>query len=320
MSAVPSLRAELVDTLESIEVFDITDPAYRQQLAYLADLTLDSISNSHTARAYRQHISRFLRWRLPLSLVGVTKFITESRLTVSNQRMALAAIRKLTLNAEADQLISSVESRRIFSIKPPKATPKMGRWLTISGVRQLLSLPNRNSYEGARDLALFALLLGCGLRAAEATQVTWGCYRDIHGRKCLVDIIGKGSKCRTIPVPAWATDALELWQRRLSDKIGFREVALDAGSLILRSLTHPGTGIGPCALGLTIKHYSQLLEIEFSPHDLRRTLAQLMRHAGVPIEQCQFILGHSSVQTTERYLGGAITLENGKAGVDQVPW
>ena len=40
-----------------------------------------------------------------------------------------------------------------------------------------------------------------------------------------------------------------------------------------------------------------------APHDLRRTCARLCRAAGGELEQIQFLLGHMSVQTTERYLG-----------------
>ena len=40
-----------------------------------------------------------------------------------------------------------------------------------------------------------------------------------------------------------------------------------------------------------------------APHDLRRTCARLCHLAGGELEQIQFLLGHVSVQTTERYLG-----------------
>jgi integrase len=40
-----------------------------------------------------------------------------------------------------------------------------------------------------------------------------------------------------------------------------------------------------------------------SPHDVRRTCARLCDTSGVELEQIQFLLGHVSVQTTERYLG-----------------
>ena len=40
-----------------------------------------------------------------------------------------------------------------------------------------------------------------------------------------------------------------------------------------------------------------------APHDLRRSCAKMCRAAGGELEQIQLLLGHSSVQTTERYLG-----------------
>jgi site-specific recombinase XerD len=42
---------------------------------------------------------------------------------------------------------------------------------------------------------------------------------------------------------------------------------------------------------------------QLAPHDLRRTCARLCHEAGGELEQIQFLLGHISVQTTERYLG-----------------
>jgi integrase len=39
------------------------------------------------------------------------------------------------------------------------------------------------------------------------------------------------------------------------------------------------------------------------PHDLRRSFAKMCRAAGGELEQIQLLLGHASVQTTERYLG-----------------
>ncbi len=41
---------------------------------------------------------------------------------------------------------------------------------------------------------------------------------------------------------------------------------------------------------------------KLAPHDLRRTSARLCRAAGGELEQLLFLLGHVSVQTTERYL------------------
>ena len=42
---------------------------------------------------------------------------------------------------------------------------------------------------------------------------------------------------------------------------------------------------------------------KLAPHDLRRTCARVGHAAGSELDQIQFLLGHVSVQTTERYLG-----------------
>jgi integrase len=53
-----------------------------------------------------------------------------------------------------------------------------------------------------------------------------------------------------------------------------------------------------------VKKKAKDCEIQsLAPHDLRRTCARLCHQAGGELEQIQFLLGHVSVQTTERYLG-----------------
>lgn len=69
-----------------------------------------------------------------------------------------------------------------------------------------------------------------------------------------------------------------------------------------------------------VRQYADRLGIEISPHDMRRSLAQMMRRAGVPLEQIQYQLGHAELKTTELYLGGTVELLPGKAGVDQIEW
>jgi integrase len=53
-----------------------------------------------------------------------------------------------------------------------------------------------------------------------------------------------------------------------------------------------------------VVHYAQATSLgKLAPHDLRRTCAKLCRKAGGELEQIQLLLGHASIQTTERYLG-----------------
>ena len=65
-----------------------------------------------------------------------------------------------------------------------------------------------------------------------------------------------------------------------------------------------GDGMSPKVLWDVVRAAAARAGIEkLAPHDLRRTCARLCHLAGGELEQIQFLLGHVSVHTTERYLG-----------------
>jgi site-specific recombinase XerC len=65
-----------------------------------------------------------------------------------------------------------------------------------------------------------------------------------------------------------------------------------------------GDGISEKVVWWVVREYAKLAGIDvLAPHDLRRTCARLCQSAGGELEQIQFLLGHRSVETTERYLG-----------------
>jgi integrase len=68
--------------------------------------------------------------------------------------------------------------------------------------------------------------------------------------------------------------------------------------------------LGPWAVWDTVKLYAKQIGLgSLSAHDLRRTCAKLCRKNGGELEQIQFLLGHQSIQTTERYLGSSQELQ-----------
>ena len=71
-----------------------------------------------------------------------------------------------------------------------------------------------------------------------------------------------------------------------------------------------------------VKQYAGMVGIlKLAPHDLRRSCARLCHSAGGELEQIQFLLGHVSVQTTEKYLGCKQRLReavNDKIGIEPV--
>jgi len=103
-----------------------------------------------------------------------------------------------------------------------------------------------------------------------------------------------------VPVPLWVKRMLDRWLAeaeiaegplfrtlRKGDRLGPAEKPISE-DLIYTLVRRAGAAIG---------------HPDLTPHDLRRTCAKLCRKAGGDLEQIQLLLGHASIQTTERYLG-----------------
>jgi site-specific recombinase XerC len=119
-----------------------------------------------------------------------------------------------------------------------------------------------------------------------------------QGHWAIVDLIGKGGHIRTVPIPAWAKAALDEWAAQAGITQGriFRAISR-AGKVW-------GNGVSQNVIWYVVKTCCERAGIRhIAPHDLRRTCAKLCHSNGCELEQIQFLLGHASVQTTERYLG-----------------
>jgi integrase len=162
----------------------------------------------------------------------------------------------------------------------------------------LLGEAPSDSVRGKRDRAILALLIGCGLRRAELVGLGTKDFQVREEHWVIADLIGKGKHIRTVPVPVWAKRAVDEW----TTAAGIN------GGAIFRRVSRPGKiwgdGITPKAIWHIVKAAAKRAGIkDLAPHDLRRTCARLCHLAGGELEQIQFLLGHASVQTTERYLG-----------------
>lgn len=151
---------------------------------------------------------------------------------------------------------------------------------------------------------MMAVLLGCGLRRAELSALKVEDMEVRQGHWAIVDLVGKGSHVRTVPMPMWVKEAVDHW---------LMAAKIDAGRVfraVSRHGTRSGKGISENVIRYVVRRCAARTEMEhLAPHDLRRTCAKLCHTAGGEIEQIQFLLGHASVLTTERYLGCKQNLE-----------
>ena len=114
----------------------------------------------------------------------------------------------------------------------------------------------------------------------------------------IADLLGKAGHIRTVPVPSWVKAAINEWQ----------EASCITEGALFRSINKTGrvwgTGMTPKVLWEVVQSAAKRAGIEkLAPHDLRRSCARLCHLAGGELDQIQFLLGHVSIQTTERYLG-----------------
>jgi site-specific recombinase XerD len=299
------------------------------------------LGSKTSIRLYSSQLTRFLNWvsrsgNEPLSRSLVAAYLAaerESGKTPSSLRLAKAAIMRLAAEAEVRGLISERELQGIRNIELPRSSgARLGNWLSLADAKRLRELPNPQTIAGKRDRAVFALLLGCGLRREEAASLTWDQYQTREGRQIFADILGKGHRLRSLPVPAWAAAELDIWRAeiaRLDPNYGsngercyvLRRIQRDWKVVRVPPTPSASPILGPglTAMGVwwIVKSYSEELGVEIRPHDLRRTLASLMEERGVNLLQIQLTLGHANLRTTERYLG-QLKIGPGLAGVDQV--
>jgi integrase len=145
---------------------------------------------------------------------------------------------------------------------------------------------------------LLALLLACGLRRHEVAALRLDHLQQREEHWAIVDLVGKAGHVRTVPVPNWVRTELDDW---------LAAARIDRGRLFRRVNKVGkawGEGITEKAVWHIVKACATTVGVaNLAPHDLRRTCARLCHASGGELEQIQFLLGHVSVQTTERYLG-----------------
>ena len=232
-------------------------------------------------------------------LLAFREALLERKLGASTINVKLSAVRKLLGEARRAGVISGEEATQMTDVPNiPQRGARLGNWLTKEQAKELLAVPDRSTLKGKRDYVILALLTGCALRRNELAELEVKTIQLREGRWVLADLKGKGGRVRTVAVPVWIKQAIDAW---------LVASGIEAGRL-LRSIRKGGKKIGEnlsdWAVWSVVEQAAKEIGIEqFGAHDLRRTCAKLCRKAGGDLEQIKFLLGHSSIQTTERYLG-----------------
>ena len=283
-------------------------PSSRRTLSWetVQRLVLDGLSSPHTRRAYEQALEEVLLWlaadpTLSLNSATVLKHRAELQLkglSASSINVRMAAIRKLAAEAADDGLLAPDTAAAILRVKGAKrGGVRVGCWLTRQQSEALLRAPDVASTRGVRDQAILGVLLGAGLRREEVASLTFEHLQKREDRWVIADLEGKYRRIRTVPIPDWTERMIARWAAIADLRHG----------RIFRRLDQKGRVRSPHlsaqAIFTILKSYAENLGLSVSPHDMRRTYAHLAHDGRAPLEQIQLSLGHSSIVTTEIYLG-----------------
>src|ERR1035437_8983885 len=196
----------------------------------LKRLGLDSVSSPITRRGYNLGLDEFFAWYGQDPRPGFTKATVcawrvalEARgLGPVSINVRITAVRKLAVEAADNGLLAPELANGIARVKGVASKGvRLGNWLSIQQAQALLNAPDASITNGLRDRAILAVLLACGLRRSEVAALTVPHVQQRDGRWCIVDLVGKHGRVRTIPVPTWVKVAQDAWTSTAGVADGF---------------------------------------------------------------------------------------------------
>jgi len=269
-------------------------------------LVLNAVSSPLTRTMYGVALTDFFGWwnqqgrpEFNRATVQAYRVTLETRhLSAATINQKLSAIRKLASEALYNKLLDATTAQGIREVHGAKMQgTRTGNWLPKAKAERLVNTPDTATLKGKRDRAILMLMIGCGLRREEVARVTLDHIQERDGRWCVVDLIGKHGRVRTIPMPPWAKVAIDTWTAAANVTAGPVFRGVNKGDHVT------GESLSSQGVARCVADYSKKLKLQVSAHDLRRTHAKLAYSNGAKLDQIQLALGHASLVTTERYLG-----------------
>jgi len=268
---------------------------------------LNSLTSPSSQRSYGHAIREFIDWyrsepRLAFNKTVVTRYrisLEQRQYAPSTINLRLAAVRRLAYEAADCGLLSPDLAAGIRRVKGARRLGvRIGNWLTAEEGRRMIGAFGASALKQRRNRAMIAVLIGCGLRRAEAAALK---FEDVQLREehwVIADLNGKGGHIRTVPMPNWVKTAIDEWAILAGINSGPLFRAINKAGRVW------GNAFTPKVIWSIVKEGAANCGlVGLAPHDLRRTCARLCHQAGGELEQIQFLLGHVSIETTERYLG-----------------
>jgi integrase/recombinase XerD len=176
--------------------------------------------------------------------------------------------------------------------------PKLSRYLptvlSLEEIDALKSVIDLSKPDGQRNRAMIEVLYSCGLRASELIELK---ISNIYPQEGFIQVFGKGSKQRLIPISEIALHEISLYM------IDRNSWVIKPGEEDFLFLNQRGSHLSRQSVFNLIKQCAMDAGIKtvISPHTLRHSFATHLLEGGADLRVIQELLGHESILTTEIY-------------------
>ncbi len=175
-------------------------------------------------------------------------------------------------------------------LAPPKGERRLPKTLDTDRTLQLLDGALEDDFLAQRDQAILELFYSSGLRLSELTGLN---LEQLDLADGLVQVHGKGSKTRVLPVGRKAREALQQW-------LPLRALSNPADDAVF--VSQQGRRLGPRAIQLRVKAAGEReLGQNLHPHMLRHSFASHLLESSQDLRAVQEMLGHADIATTQIY-------------------
>jgi integrase/recombinase XerC len=275
---------------------------------YLAELARQNVS-VHTLRNYGTDLAQLLFYFSPpgteppapgridsLQLREWLGDLYDRGLSVISIRRKLAAVRSLFKFLLREGTVPANVARLVRTPRAPKRVPIVP---TAEQTNKLVDGVGADTFEQPhpeRDLVIFEMLYGCGLRISELAGIN---LDDFDRTERWVRVRGKGRKERQVPYGSKAADALGKYLAVRAAKPGERSLLVN----------HHGTRLSDRGARGIVKFYARMISGDASlhPHSLRHAYATHLLADGADLRAIQELLGHARLATTQKYTQVSLT-------------
>lgn len=229
-------------------------------------------------------------------VLALVRKMTEMEYSVNTIQTYVSAVRGVLAECFELKLIDAEKFERLKRVKRPSGSDvDRGRSLNKAERDSLINSCDDTANKGIRDRSIFGLLTTCGLRRNELVSLRMTDFDELNS---VILIRGKGNKKRKAYLKPKIKHDLLSWLAVRGDS-GCHNIFCKiskSGNVITEN------GLTSQAVYFLLNSYQEKLGLEpFMPHDLRRTVATVLLESGEDLVTVRDVLGHSSVNTTQRY-------------------